>query len=175
MIKKGFLTIVISSTMLFSTASSAALIGGILCGLGVYCPPQTPPSPKRDVQDNYVIRNSPIGSLLPDYFTFREMTTFYNTMNYFFKMEVGSMMDWSTSGWGVGLGAKLTVLKVGTTSDNQFGCFQYKSEIRVYKDRNLIGMEDYTGAACSFNQVNRGINSLSLYIETDPNTIKWIN
>lgn len=163
--------ILILSFVLSANVASAQLLGGMLCGLGMFCPPTSPP--ETTMTDIKVIKDSPIGSLIPEYFGGEECMTFHNTMDHFFKMEVGKSLDWSTSGWGVGLGAKLVVLKLGVAPDDRHACFQYKSELRVYKETKLIAKEDYTGAACTSDLLDQK-NTLNLFVETDSRLIKWI-
>lgn len=137
------------------------------------CPPPSAP-PGLTVDRDGVIKGSPMGETLREYYGGKDHSSLYNTMNHFFKMQVGHVLEWDTSGWGMSYTGKLTVLKVGKTYSDE-KCFQYKSELQVtsYKQSvlEILAHEDYVGVACTSALLDK-IRTLNLYLETPEDEVE---
>lgn len=163
---------------LSSAVASAQVVGGILCGIGAFCPPVGAPSKYNDPM---IIKDSPIGSSISDYYGGLQHSSFSNMVRHFLKIQVGSNITWGTSGRGRYVGGKLTVLKIGTRSDNFDNCFKYQSALRVTdydmntKTNTLIAKEDYTGAACTISGLDPNPRMIHefLYYEVDARNVSW--
>lgn len=162
---------------LFSSIASAQIVGGVLCGLGAYCPPPGPPAGKKRES---IIKGSPIGSTVSDYYR-NAAVSFDNTARYFLKMQVGNRITWGTSGRDRYVSGELNVLKIGTRVDNFDNCFKYQSAIRItdfdFKTqvKTLIAKEDYDGAACAISGLDPNPRMIhdSLYYEVDAREVNW--
>lgn len=152
------------------TTASAQIVGGILCGIGVYCPPQLPPTPKPAPQF-ILIEGSSVGATLPDFYKFndfaylgsvlkdrmKDITPFYSftwekKVNYTFIVQ-----------------STFEVLKVGRRFDGYVPCFQYKHVINVKeisdqnRKGNTIATENLIGNACGVTPDLMVINGNSRY------------
>jgi hypothetical protein len=162
---------------LFSSIASAQVAGGVLCGLGFYCPPPGPPAGKKF---ELIIKGSPIGSTVADYYG-SAGSSFNNTARYFLKMQVGNKITWDTSARGRFVGGELNVLKIGSRIDNFDNCFKYHSAIRITdfdfntKIKTLIAKEDYDGAACAVSGLDPNPRVIPdfLYYEVDSREVNW--
>lgn len=178
MIKSNLSKIIVFTLCLSANVASAQIFGGVLCGIGAYCPPHAAPSAKYDP---LIIKGSPMGSTISDYYGGRQHSSFSDIVRLSLKMQVGSMIKWGTSGRGRYTGGTLVVLKIGTRTDNFDKCFQYQSTLSVTdydwntKTNTLIAKEDYTGAACAISDLdpNPRIIPDHLYYEIDARNVTW--
>jgi hypothetical protein len=165
------------SMSLFSSIASAQVAGGILCGIGAYCPPSGPSAGKNF---ELIIKDSPIGSTVSDYYG-SAGSSFNNTARYFLKMQIGNRITWDTSASGRFVGGELKVLKLGSRIDNFDNCFKYHSAIRITdfdfntKTNTLIAKEDYDGAACAVSGLDPNSRVIPdfLYYEIDSRNVNW--
>lgn len=178
MIKSHLSKAIVLTLCLSANIASAQIFGGVLCGIGAYCPPQAAPSAKHDP---LIIKGSPMGSTISDYYGGRQHSSFSDIASISLKMQVGNKFKWGTSGRDRFAGGELTVLKIGTRTDNFDKCFKYQTALRVSdydpntKTHTIIAQEDYTGAACAISDLdpNSRIIPDHLYYEIDARNVTW--
>lgn len=176
MIKNNFSKTIIFTLCLSANVASAQVVGGILCGIGAFCPPILPPS---QIHGRLIIKDSPIGLSLPDYYQHNELLALSETIRHFLKIQIGHNLKWGRSKSGRFTGGDFTILRIGTRSDNFDNCFKYLSALRVSDFDSLtqkitvIAQENYTGAACAISGLDPRIINDQLYYEIEEKHINW--